>query len=274
MYSVNKKYDGPSGAITVFVELLADYSLWIIIVIAFCVNIADFFDLTDSLPWLKAKMAAINAMLVVGFILVFYKTINQVKRIDEGVEKVENTLGIKLNEKNLDIYLSAPITAFLPDSRSEADFNASEYNTFNRLCTSVVKTLKKENPSIRIHYEGENLTTFKKVMEFNDDNHRKARGFEGIEHSEYLIAIFPESKLISGSLVEIGYALARGVKCIMFYPAGARPLNIPSLMLANSGKPIDGTCLTQSYAVEATPEKTASNILRHVRRYIIRDAKK
>jgi hypothetical protein len=249
-------------------ELMADYMSWTIIIIAFIVNILEFLGLLDG-TWIHDKLYAINAILIIGFILTYFKTANQVNSIDNAISRVEKALGTKLKDKNLDIFISAPITSFLPDTDRERDFKSTEYTYFNRLCTHVVRSLKHEYPNIRIHYEGSKLTTYEKVQAFKADNRKRAQSFENIDHSKHLIAIFPDMKLTSGSLVEIGYALGKGVACIMFHPANSKALNIPSITIANSGRPSEGKCLSQSYDSAETPEEAGDDILRYIRDFLI-----
>jgi hypothetical protein len=249
-------------------ESIADYASWVIIIIAFAVNILEFFGLLDG-SWIHSKLYTINAILVIGFILTYFKTANQVDNIGNAVERVEKTLGTKLKDKDLDIFISAPITSFLPDTDQEKNFRATEYTYFNQLCTHVVESLKREYPDIRIHYEGSKLTTYEKVQAFKADNRKRAKSFENIDHSKHLIAIFPDMQLTSGSLVEIGYALGKGVACIMFHPANSKALNIPSITIANSGRPSEGKCLSQAYKNTTSPIKAGDDILRYIHDFLI-----
>jgi hypothetical protein len=246
---------------------IADYAAWAIVIVGFALNVLDLFGLLDSIRPLHDKINIINALLVVGFILTYFKTANKIDSVAESIKILEDALGAKLKEKkNLDIFISAPITSFLPESNREKDFKAAEYKYFNRLCTHVVKSLQKEYPNLRIHYEGVPLTTCSKVLGFKNDKGRRAKSFERINSSKHLIAIFPDAKLISGSLVEIGYALAKGLSCVMFYPSSSKPLSIPSITIENSGRPSEGKCINQSYETAKTPEETADGILKYVRR--------
>ena len=257
-------------------ETLPDYALTIIIVIAFIINIADAFGLLDSVPLLENKLPAIDTLLAIGFIFAYQKTTAQVNHIDESIDKIdssikeiEQTLDIKLIEKNFDIFISAPITSFLPDNNTEENFNKKdEYTKFNRLCTTVYKTLQQEHPGFHIHYEGEYLTDFNSIINFKNDSRRRSKSFTHIDQCRHLIAIFPESKITSGSLLEIGYALARGVSCRIFYPNNAKSLSIPSLASESSGDKKEGLCKVHHYSIAKDEEQTAENILRQVRGFL------
>lgn len=141
-------------------------------------------------------------------------TSHGIKRIAEQVFQVVRSSSKATTSKQItrrapkshtyDVYISSPIGGFQ---------SGRKYSASRRSILRLIDVLRERCKFKNIFYYGAQIESYKDIDVTGVWNIRNA--FEAIKDSKYYILVFPE-RIMSGALVEAGYALAVGVPSAYF----------------------------------------------------------
>lgn len=147
-----------------------------------------------------------------------------------------------------DVFLSAPMSGFASDL---------EYRRSRNEILSLVDALRAKATVGGVYYAGNTIAS---QSEFNSANFAAAADFEALRQSASFVLLYP-AKLVSSALVEIGYALALQIPCLIL----AHRRNDLPYVLTNAGQLSE----SQGFGRIVVEEfETVADVLPHIVKFV------